>query len=138
MLQKIIKRIEKKGIFSQDRFENSDIDMLLDLREEEPFDSEWMRVFYILEQKEISESEKYDIERIREKAYLVTYEVSGSSYIAGYVSDDFEIIAKAYIIGLNDKWLNALIWSYTMNEFPCGDLKLVDCDMEEVYKNLIK
>lgn len=53
MLQKIIKRIEKKGIFSQDRFENSDIDMLLDLREEEPFDSEWMRVFYILEQKEI-------------------------------------------------------------------------------------
>lgn len=58
--------------------------------------------------------------------------------MAKYVSDDFEITSYAYIIGLNDKWLNAFIWSYIMNEFPCGDLKLVDCDMEEVYNNLVK
>lgn len=40
--------------------------MLLDLREEKPFALEWMRIFHIIEKKEVSESEKYDTERIRE------------------------------------------------------------------------
>lgn len=77
--------------------------MFYHLREEEPFDAGWIRIFHILEQKEINESEKYDIERIRENAYLVTYEVSGSRDIAGYVSADLKITSHAYIIGLNDK-----------------------------------
>lgn len=138
MLKDIIKKIEKNGTLSRNSFHKRDINTLLDLREEAEFDTEWMRVYNMLKQKEVNDIYKDDINTICEKAYLAAYELSNSSDIAGYISDDFELISKAYIVGLNDEWLNALIRSYTEDEFPCGRLKLENCDRDEVYKNLIK
>jgi len=48
MLDRLLIEIESDKIISDTLFENCDIDELLDMRDDEEFDSEWIRVYNIL------------------------------------------------------------------------------------------
>lgn len=134
ILKQLEVKIEKDTILKQ----NCDIDTLLDLREEEVFDSEWIRVFQQLEKFEISSTEKQLIDTIREKSFLQTYHLLESSDIAACVSDDFELICKAYLSGFDDTWLNSVIMSYVSYSFPCGEVEKTEYALEESMKCLIQ
>lgn len=123
-------------IINPDFFKNCDIDKLLDLRDSEVFDCEWMRVYNYLDSIEIESYKLTEIDDIREQSFMVAYNVSNSSDIASCVSDDFEIICKAYLCGYNDKWLSALVMSYVDGKFPCGNLQMVNYDTKECIEKL--
>jgi hypothetical protein len=108
---------------------------MLDSRDSEEFEGEWLRVFHVLEdQADFSDSE---IEKIREIAFKKTFEATNNSELAGYAADDFELIAKSLLIGYNDEWLNSLFLSYLQGVFPHSDLPLKKSGVELMLEMLL-
>ena len=136
MLDKLKNKIVCNQVIKVDFFENCDIDDLLDMRDEDEIDCEWMRVYNYLNNIEIEDYEQEKINDIREKSFLMAYNLSNSSDIASCVSDDFEIICKAYLCEYNDIWLNALIMSYARGEFPCGKLQTGKYNIKECIEKM--
>ena len=131
MLNNLLIEVESNRVIRVPLFENCDLEELLDMRDDEEFDSEWMRVYDALNEFEIGDFEKKKIDNIREKSFLKSYNVSGLGDIASCVSDDFEIICKAYLTNYNDMWVNSLIMSYVNGKFPCGRLEKTEYDIKE-------
>ncbi len=137
MLNKLEEKIKNNDIINVSFFVDCDVDELLDLRDNDEFDSEWMRVYNILSEIDIGVFEKQIIDSIREKSYLQAYNLLESSDIASCVSDDFEIICKACISNYDDKWLNSLIVSYAKNKFPCGRLEITEYNLTDAINYLL-
>ena len=138
MLNNLLIEVESSRVIRVYLFENCDLEELLDMRDDEEFDSEWMRVYDALNEFEIGDFEKKKIDNIREKSFLKSYNLSGLGDIASCVSDDFEIICKAYLTNYNDMWVNSLIMSYVNGKFPCGRLEKTEYDIKECMKKLCK
>lgn len=138
MLDKLKEKIKNNEIINMSFFADCNVDELLDLRDDDEFDSEWMRVYNVLNEINIGVSEKQTIDSIREKSFLRAYNLLESSDIASCVSDDFEIICKAYISGYDDEWLNSLIVSYAKNKFPCGKLEITEYNLTDSINYLLK
>lgn len=138
MLNNLLIEVESNRVIRVHLFENCDLEELLDMRDDEEFDSEWMRVYDALNEFEIGDFEKKKIDNIREKSFLKSYNLSGLGDIASCVSDDFEIICKAYLTNYNDMWVNSLIMSYVNGKFPCGRLEKTEYDIKECMKKLCK
>lgn len=98
-----------------------DIDEFLDKRESEPFDSEWMRVYRDIE--ELKKDKVVDATTdIEKEAYIIVYEKSEDDELAGYIADDFGLIADSKSLNYSDEWLNKLISCYEKSLIPCGEL----------------
>ncbi len=95
MLDRMLIEIESNRTIYDALFKDCDIDELLDMRDDKEFDSEWIRVYHVLNKAKIEHYEKKKIDQIREKSFLKVYNLLQSSEIASCVSDDFEIICKA-------------------------------------------
>lgn len=103
------------------KYEELDIDEILDKRESDPFDSEWMRVYQAI--KELKKGKKFDdTTDIEEKAYITVYEKSNNDELAGYISDDFGLIADSKTLNYSDEWLDKLVACYEKAIIPCGEL----------------
>lgn len=94
------------------------IDEMLESRDGAEFENDWLRVFETLEQKEFSHSEAALIDEIREIAYKKSFASTNHAELAAYIADDFELIVKSLLSGLNDEWLNALLLVYLQGLFP--------------------
>lgn len=102
-------------------YEELDIDEILDKRESNPFDCEWIRVYQAVE--ELKNGKNVDDNTdIRKKAYIIVYEKSNNDELAGYISDDFGLIADSKTQNYSDKWLDKLIACYEKEIIPCGEL----------------
>lgn len=101
--------------------ETLDIDDFLEQRECDPFDGEWVRVYQAVEalKKRNAIEDSREIEKI---AYLTVYEKSEDDELAGYISDDFGLIADSKKLGYSDEWLDKLISCYEDAKLPCGIL----------------
>lgn len=106
---------------SQINYEELDIDDFLDQRDSDPFDSEWVRVYQSLEELKKGKTVE-DTREIEKKAYITVYEKSEDDELAGYVSDDFGLIADSKRLGYSDEWLDKLISCYENARIPCGEL----------------
>lgn len=98
---------------------------LLDARDGQLFDSEWMRVYSAVQDMEVEgelQTKNVAIDELREWVFKRAHGISGNAEIAGYVSDDFEILARALQANYSDEWLGALWQEYREGRFPCGDL----------------
>ncbi|HVF84767.1 MAG TPA: hypothetical protein VM821_02210 [Abditibacteriaceae bacterium] len=99
---------------------------MLDNRDRKPFDPEWVRVDQAVKQLEtnqqLSNEDKAAINELRETTFKKTYRVVENGELAGYVSDDFDLIARALIVDYHDAWLDALWMQYQTGNFPHGEL----------------
>lgn len=102
-------------------FEELNIDDFLDQRDSDPFDSEWVRVYQALEELKKGKTVE-DTREIEKKAYITVYEKSENDELAGYISDDFGLIADSKRLGYSDEWLEKLISCYENARIPCGEL----------------
>lgn len=98
-----------------------DVDEILDKREMDSFDSEWVRVYQAVEDQKRDKTID-DTEDIREKAFMIVYQQSGCGELAGYISDDFGLIADSKLLNYSDMWLDQLIACYENAIIPCGKL----------------
>ena len=113
-------------LLKQIDFSTLDIDKLLDNRDAEVFDAEWIRVYNVVESLKnadnYSEVEKKNNSEVRERAFRMIYELTSDGELAGYVSDDFGLIVDAKLLGYEEPWLNKLSACYENRTIPCGSL----------------
>lgn len=103
--------------------EKLDIEKSLDLRDVPEFDSEWMRIYNLVEQrKNEGEDSGEELDEICEMAYMKAFDTREDDEIAAYVSDDFGLIYDADSLEISDPWLDKLIDCYRRSVFPCGKL----------------
>lgn len=138
MLDELLRLLIEDRVITKEICQQSNIDRILDLRDIPEFDSEWIRVDEQIETISIDDRYKEIIKTIAKEAFMKAYNFSKSSDFASCVSDDFELIVKARIINYSDKWLNALIYSYAKDEFPCGKLNENLYELDNVWKKLIE
>lgn len=119
-MEELIAKLEKID------FSNMDIDNLLDNRDKDPFDSEWVRVYKEIEaikkEKSYTDEDKNYASNVREKVFMKICNLSGHGELAEYVSDDFGLIVDSRILKYSDIWLDKLISSYESANIPCGNL----------------
>lgn len=102
------------------------LDSWLDLRDAFEFEREWEHVVRQLQNLElefpVQADEQPVLEDIQKTAFLAAIRVTGSNELAAYVSDDFDVLARATRLGFNDRWLNTLRLRYEQGRFPRGTL----------------
>ena len=121
-LSEIADGISNGSIIQASAFEGLDIDSLLDQRDSPEFEDEWLRVSKEVQAKwsayADSETEIGKIDRIRELAFKKCFEFTGESEISGYVSDDFELIAKASAMSFASPFLEEAMKKYLAGAIP--------------------
>jgi len=137
MLDKLNCSIKENKIITNEMFKNKDFDKLLDLRDESVFDDAWIKAYNDLEQLKDKTLDNSLINQIRKEIFLKTYDITQSSEIAECISDDFELIIKAYSIDYNNEWLNAMVICYIEDVFPCGKLGKTNLKISEVICQLL-
>ena len=137
MLNKLLVKIKQGKMFSEEELLNLDEDHALDLRDEPEFESDWLRVSEIVENNELTEEEETIIHDICEASFLAVYNITESGELAGYISDDFELISKAILMDLDDSWLRSFILSYADFKFPYEQLESTNLDIEEIVDRLL-
>jgi hypothetical protein len=90
---------------------------MIEGREGRDFDDAWIRSFRSL--SDTRQDDQAAVRLIREQAFKSAYEKTGSSDIAAFVSDDFELIVRAALTGSEDKWVAGLRDAYASGGFPC-------------------
>ena len=113
-------------LLSEVDFSDADFtDAMLDARDGEPFDREWMRCYSAVQDAEVEvelQTKNVIIDELREWAFKRAYSISGNAEFAACVSDDFDLLARALQADYSDAWLGALWQFYREGRFPCGDL----------------
>ncbi|MFT2112717.1 hypothetical protein [Marinomonas sp. 2405UD68-3] len=120
-------KIKNGDIISSINCDEIDIDELLDKRDEDPFDSDWVlaneKMELELANQNLGQATLDFIEQIREESFKAANKNLANGEIAEYVSDDFELIAKSIVIISSDPWVASLLGTYLNGEFPIGLLK---------------
>lgn len=102
-------------------YEKLNIGEFIDLRENAPFDSEWVRVYQTIEELKKGRNVK-DIRDIEKNVYILVFELSNSPDLADFISEDFSLIADSKALNYSDEWLNKIITCYENAIIPCGEL----------------
>ncbi|NLK37050.1 MAG: hypothetical protein GX299_03080, partial [Epulopiscium sp.] len=63
-----------------------------------------------------------DTREIEKKAYITVYEKTECDDLAGYIADDFGLIADSIMLHYSDEWLEKVISCYKEAIIPCGKL----------------
>jgi len=92
----------------------ADIDSFLDSRDEDDFDTQWVKAFEKLSSIEssFSQQERLIFNKFREDIYKQILEASNSSELASYLSEDFELFVLNYYSGESLHWIDGLLQAY--------------------------
>lgn len=109
----------------------------LDLRDEPPFDPEWVRandeVHARLRDQSVPTGAAEWFDAVAEAAFLAC---AGNTAIAPYVSDDFRLIAEALLAGDASPWVAGLLATYECGQFPSGVVRATQRSLEEIVRAL--
>ncbi|MGG0757643.1 hypothetical protein [Brevibacillus laterosporus] len=110
-----------------EELDETNIDALLDKRDDPAFSEEWMRVY-----AEISHIKKMESlpslyasmeEGLRKIIFLKVLEITSADDLAAYISDDFGLILDSVVLEYRDEWLNGLWNEYQKKRIPQGELQ---------------
>ena len=132
MLHKLLEKIKNNCIITKQLFEDYNLDDVLNLRDDDIFDSKWIELYNSLEKLEVSNDSLKLINEIKKEIFIKVCNISENSELASYISDDFEFICKAYIFNINNNWLNSIIYLYANNIIPCGNIDVIESNIKEV------
>lgn len=117
-IETIQKCLETGVLLSAKTFEHLSFDALLSKRDSQAFEEKWLALFNLTEQLSFGEQQTFTINRIRELAFKAVFSATANSDLAGYVSDDFEIISKGIAGKLRDGFLFSLVMAYSEGRIP--------------------
>lgn len=120
--QAVKERIAKGTLLPDSMFDSLDADAILDERDDS-FDDEWIRAAEALQ----SAWDRYpkagretpDVDSVREAAFKRTFDGSGGHHeLAAIVSDDFDLICRRALIGLDLPFVSTLQQAYDAQQVP--------------------
>lgn len=138
MLKRLNEKILNNDFFDKKYLQAIDIDELLDLRDNKEFDDEWVRVFEKTKEYSIKSEAVEQINEIRENVFKKIYDFTENSDLAGYISDDFDLMCRAYIVDLNDEWLAKVAHIYNEKRIPSGKILVVAENYKEEFLRLFQ
>ncbi len=112
----ILSRISDGGFLEKVFNKDVDWDAELDARDAAKFAEEWISSYDKV--NAIDPSEEKVIREIRESVFKQTFRITQSSELAGYASDDFELMAKAFENKIDIEFINNLWDFYLKGRFP--------------------
>lgn len=120
--QTVTERIASGSLLPDSMFESLDADALLDKRDDSS-DDDWVRAAESLQY----EWERYPdasratpaIDAVREAAFKRTFKASGGHHdLAATVSDDFDLICRRALLGVELPFITTLEQIYEAHQFP--------------------
>jgi hypothetical protein len=101
------------------KWQNHDYDDYLDYRDNPDFEDRWL----IAKNDITTYTQEYkfdidDINEIEQIAFNEVYDITLNCDLAAYVSDDFKLIAKNFISGQRNSFLNNMWNIYRSGELP--------------------
>jgi len=99
-------------------FAGIEIDEVLSGRDDPAFEREWLQLFEQVKDTNLTEGETRDLNHLREAAFKAAFKHSSDPDLSGYISDDFEVIAKGAASNREDDFLTALLESYAAGTIP--------------------
>ena len=120
--------IGERRLLSEEVLAAYDWDGLLDARDSHgDFEAQWLRVSADIDElmctRKVEKEVQQLAEDIRRESFLAVSRVTSQHELASYVSDDFELIARAAATGYDDPWLNGLWMAYKANGLPKPPVK---------------
>ncbi|WP_257153537.1 hypothetical protein [Pseudomonas sp. ICMP 561] len=97
---------------------NPDWDSMLDARDEAGFDEQWTQHRLIVQSTPLTGEVIENITLLREWVFKNVFSVSDNAELAGYVSDDFGLIAYHLESNTDSAWVTGLLDAYVHNQFP--------------------
>ena len=124
-LNSILLRINDGSLLPAAYFVGLDCDAALDSRDgAKDFEAAFIRVSDEVEPRwkasDVAEPLRSLAEDIRRESFLVVSRAAGQHEIASYVSDDFDLIVRARLIGMSNPLLDQLWNAYDGGTFPVG------------------
>ena len=105
--------------------DDASIAQALSQREDPAFEQPWLAVFDAVESvaslDRLRPDQRLVVDRIREAAYKQVFRATSHPDLAAYVSDDFDLIARAIVAGHHSPWLASLLSAYSHGRFPVPD-----------------
>ena len=138
MLKRLNEKILNNDFFDKKYLQAIDIDELLDLRDDKEFDDGWVRVFEKTKEYSIKSEIVEQIDEIRENVFKKIYDLTESSDLAAYISDDFDLMCRAYIVELNDEWLAKVAHIYNDKRIPSEKMMVVAENYKEEFLKLFE
>ncbi|WP_347905542.1 hypothetical protein [Pseudomonas purpurea] len=120
----VLKKVSNHTFLARIFSRNIDWNENLDTRDSTEFDSPWRTSHDTLNTGEYSESETTT--SIRESVFKQVFHLTQNADLAGYVSDDFGLIAMAFDCKADIEFVNNLWESYCEGSFPGGQADSVD------------
>ncbi len=121
-LEDILKLIKRRNILSDRCFSGKDLDGILEQRDEDPFDNDWITSYNNIDEMWSNfqaPDEIIDlIEEIRKESFLTTSRATQQHEIASYVSEDFDLISKNIVLKVSDSFVESLLFIYMADSLP--------------------
>lgn len=95
-----------------------DSESYLAYRDRADFDTEWIGAYQKLQRDSLTEAEQAQITEWSRLAFTQVIQDSGDSDLAAYVSDDIDMIFTAFILEMEDHFINRLIEDYSAERLP--------------------
>jgi len=124
-LKALMEQLETDRLVSAQTFQVESADLMLTLREDVAFDSEWVRAQGIVDCGKLATKDRDFVNAIREFTFKRAYDLTSNPDLSACVSDDFELIASAMALDIADPWINGLWDSYKKGYFPYCAIQLV-------------
>lgn len=117
-------KLSQGAFFSSMAYPRTDeeIEQLLEQRDRDAFSSRWMTAYRQLEAEKVARPLDHDaaamIDKLRELAYLQSFQRWQSPDLAAYVSDDFGVIGEMLSVNGDDAWVTTLLQAYQDGRVP--------------------
>jgi hypothetical protein len=122
-LTDMLARITSGSLLPPETVAAMDHNAILDARDgDADFEAEWLRCYKTIEEQwnaaEIDAAATALKEDVRRESFLTVSRATTQHEIASYVSDDFDLIARASLLGMNDPFVNRMWEAYDRGEIP--------------------
>jgi hypothetical protein len=122
MPQTVTERIANGSLLSDSMFESLDADTLLDARDDS-FDQDWVcaeeSLQFAWDRHPDAGREAPWVDAVRGAAFKRTFDASGGHHdLAATVSDDFDLICRRALLGVELPFITALEQAYDAQQFP--------------------
>jgi len=119
----ILTRIKDGSLLSPAMISGLDHDTILNERDgDADFEARWIRCNNQIEDQwrfaDVKQEMTSLIEDVCRESFLKVSRATTQHEIASYVSDDFDLIVRGAVLGMNDDFLNRLWDAYHRNEIP--------------------
>jgi hypothetical protein len=123
LIRKILGQIRDGTLLEPSEIAALDYDTILDARDSDrEFGRQWTQSYTNIENvwktTEVDQELKSLAEEIRKESFLSVSRSTAQHEISSYVSDDFDIIIRRIILGIDDPFLDKLWSAYISNQIP--------------------